>query len=454
MSQCKYLKIDPGHTHRAVYRSCQVIMQADRYTLVADPSKRSRLLKLPNEILQYIATILPTDKDLLNLGRVCKEAKARILAPDAPTWRTRFGQKYDIPKGRSSEELFVEYQIRSHVLRPKIKFERLSTRLEQTMWLSVIQTMSLEALFLPLPVGEKSKTFEQLKENIRSVQFLNRPKKGHPSELFHAVQLCLTPLALDLEICHDLSCEREDYDIDKVYSYTKEPNGPLIEGNSLDLCMLLDMRSFWQRHMFNSTEKSFYGSFSRLAESLKPQFRKTDGSNPMSLSTSWLGYYSCVHPLPETLHDLRERRQTCADLSTHWEKVEMMTLDIVAQSSESFWPERCNQIIPQSKSSSIRAETVYFNGYQGTYGGKCDTANPMFGFVEPIKTTYGGFIGWARICFILCEQLHENGKVITESPGWVHGYEAVILPGGRMMLGRWLDMKDMSGRGPFIFWDI
>ncbi|KAJ5714994.1 uncharacterized protein N7483_012175 [Penicillium malachiteum] len=423
-------------------------MQADRYESVADPSKRSRLLELPNE---YIATILPNDKDLLNLGRVCKEANARILAPNAHTWRARFGQKYDIPKGRSSEELFVEYQIRAIVLGQKIDFENRIPRLEQTIWLEVIRTMSLEALLLPLRVGEKSKTFEQLKERIRSVSFLDRPKNSHPSELFYAVQLCLTPLALDPEIC--VGCHRENYDIDKVYSYTKDPSGPWIEGNNLDLGTLLDIRSFWQRHLLTSNEGTFYKSFLRLTESLKPQFRKTDGSNPTSLCTSWLGYYSCVHPFPSTLADLR-RRQTCADLSSHWDQVEMMTLDIVAQSSEWFWPERCNRIIPQSESPSIRAETVYFNGYQRTFGGKCDTANPMFGFVEPIKTAYGGFSGWARICFILCEQVHGTDKSITESPGWVHGYEAVILPGGRMMLGRWLDMKETSARGPFIFWDI
>lgn len=132
----------------------------------------------------------------------------------------------------------------------------------------------------------------------------------------------------------------------------------------------------------------------------------------------------------------------------------MQSLEVVAQSSEPFWPEMCNRIIPQNKSPDIRTETVYFNGYQRTYGGSCNASNPMFGFVEPIKISYGGFSGWTRICFVLCEQVHENGQVITEAPGWVHGYEAIIIPGGRIMMGRWLDMKDLTGRGPFIFWDV
>lgn len=36
---------------------------------------------------------------------------------------------------------------------------------------------------------------------------------------------------------------------------------------------------------------------------------------------------------------------------------------------------------------------------------------------------------------------------------WIHGYEGVILPGGRIILGRWMDMVDGLDRGPFIFWD-
>jgi hypothetical protein len=42
--------------------------------------------------------------------------------------------------------------------------------------------------------------------------------------------------------------------------------------------------------------------------------------------------------------------------------------------------------------------------------------------------------------------IHHGGERL------LHGYEAVIVPGGRMMLGRWVDMKEPDARGPFIFW--
>lgn len=80
----------------------------------------------------------------------------------------------------------------------------------------------------------------------------------------------------------------------------------------------------------------------------------------------------------------------------------------------------------------------------------------MFGFVEPMEREYGELPGWSRICFAICEKIEgiEQSSWSSASSRWVHGYEAVIIPGGRLMLGWWIDMKNTSGRGPFIFWDV
>ena len=129
-------------------------------------------------------------------------------------------------------------------------------------------------------------------------------------------------------------------------------------------------------------------------------------------------------------------------------------MEIESQSLEPFWPAGCHQIIPQNDGAGINR--LYFSGHQKTYGTANDTANQLFGFIESIEVTCGGFFGWTRICLAIFENAQEAKELVwsKESSGWVHGYEAVILPGGRIMLGRWLDLRDTSGRGPFIFWDI
>lgn len=130
----------------------------------------------------------------MNFGSICKEVNARVLDVDALTWRFRFDRKYDVPQGRTSEELSLEYKIRAIVLQQKIDFECISYS-QQDLWLRVIQTMAIEALSLPLQERVISKTLEQLKEIFRSAKFLSKPRHGRPSNLFYGVQLvsCVYP---------------------------------------------------------------------------------------------------------------------------------------------------------------------------------------------------------------------------------------------------------------------
>ncbi|KAJ6164298.1 hypothetical protein N7470_002970 [Penicillium chermesinum] len=404
----------------------------------------SHLLKLPNEfhpiqILQQVAALLQNDQDLINLAATCKEAKSRVLSFEGLTWRSRFRAKYDLPlEGRTSRELIKERKAK-----------------EKALWLEVIQTMLTEALALPLRGGNStSKNYARIREVMANVEFLNQPKTKKPSEVFHAIQIVgdieyMTALAFDSTIT--IPCLRTDYDIATAYSYNDGDMVPLVRNGSFDFAALLDLRSFWQRHILTREEATFYDSFSRLPRRLKPKMFKAD-PKAEGLSVSWMGYYSCIHPMPDTLTGLQQR-QTCADLDSHWDQVDILTLKITSQSDEPFWPDECNVIIPQEEG----AHREYFSGVQSTYGYK-SAENPLFGFTEPITAAYGGFHGWTRICFAICEQVDgdERGTGEHNSARWVHGYEAIVIPGGRMMLGRWVDMKEPtgSGRGPFVFWDV
>lgn len=119
--------------------------------------------------------------------------------------------------------------------------------------------------------------------------------------------------------------------------------------------------------------------------------------------------------------------------------------------SQGIWPEACDSVIPRYEAAEC---VTYFQGLQKIHGDS-EVANPLFGFTESISVPYGGFKGWTRVCFCICEAVDENGdSVFNDDDRWVHGYEGVIPPGGGVMLGRWLDLKDTSGRGPFLFWDV
>ena len=86
-------------------------------------------------------------------------------------------------------------------------------------------------------------------------------------------------------------CLRTDYNIGAVYAYGSELNGPFVEHEELDLEPFLHMRNFWQRHLLNMHEETFFESFSQLPMDLKPKLLRRHDVNSTGLSDSWIGYY-------------------------------------------------------------------------------------------------------------------------------------------------------------------
>ncbi|CAG8380030.1 unnamed protein product [Penicillium salamii] len=497
---------------------------ADLYQVSAASCNR-HLLDLPNEILQEIAGYLPTDRDVFHLSQTSKEAMSKIFAGESRVWRYRFGEKYEIPPGRTFAELKNEYVTRAVVLGRTQDFRQReectpTEELRQEFWMEIVQTMLQEILTLPTKLLDSSYTLDYLKATLKDrATFLQFPnERGNRTELFYVLQLCLSAVALDPSMKQH--CRRSDYDMETIYSIDKgllatheaddefdntnesetssgsttpvstasldesgseddeessEPSSeasqlpvvtsktprPFVDHEKLDLDKLLQFRTFWQRHLLSSIENTYHESYMQLEDWIRPGVRKYDASQGSTLSGFWLGYYSCIHPFPTTLEEL-EHRQTCA---THGEEPELMVrlqmhliflrLTLTAQSlelveSESlFWPKACNKIVPLFE--GLKTKRVPFEGIQDAYGGT--EGNHIFGFVEDMEIAYGGISGWQRICFTLCERLGDEVAEVKEgTDGWVHIYEALLIPGGRLMVGRWVDLKEPSAKGPFIFW--
>lgn len=136
------------------------------------------------------------------------------------------------------------------------------------------------------------------------------------------------------------------------------------------------------------------------------------------------------------------------------------------------WPRIFQNVIPLLGEDSTRS---YFRGYQSS--SVDESVNLVRGFVEAVKSPQGGFPGWRRVCFALYEthtgQIDPQGedymevfvnksRLFPREPWppfdletdflWIHGYEGLVLPGGQIMVGQWVDMVDTRARGPFIFW--
>jgi hypothetical protein len=98
--------------------------------------------------------------------------------------------------------------------------------------------------------------------------------------------------------------------------------------------------------------------------------------------------------------------------------------------------------------------------------------------MEPVPLPQGDIPGWNRICFAIYKANRETLPVYGTGVGegaegemlvfpdeaWpgdfqfdfhsVRLYEGMMLPGGRIIVGRYVDMLDAEGGGPFMLWDI
>lgn len=79
----------------------------------------------------------------------------------------------------------------------------------------------------------------------------------------------------------------------------------------------------------------------------------------------------------------------------------------------------------------------------------------MFGRIHAVSNQ-DEFHGWQRVCIIAC--FENKHKEFDPLDVWV--YEGVVLPGGRVIIGRWMqptiDPLDPKSResGPFLFWNV
>jgi len=74
-----------------------------------------------------------------------------------------------------------------------------------------------------------------------------------------------------------------------------------------------------------------------------------------------------------------------------------------------------------------------------------------------------GIPGFQRVSFVkFCYELQADFQQYDPSEIW--GYEGCVLPGGRVIVGRWMDLSDQDSdniqdpidrfSGPFIYWNI
>ncbi|KAI9367962.1 hypothetical protein BJX61DRAFT_546993 [Aspergillus egyptiacus] len=437
-------------------------------------------IRLPTELIQDIAYLLPTNTDIVRFASCSSDLAAKILPAESHIWRRLFRDFYDDVRRRSLVEYKIEYQVRTIVLTRPISLGH-GQKEKETFWLNLMMDVIMEALVpsdMETDTGHEQKNLVRIREALTDTEFLNRPVSGYlmrkpdpPSTLFCAVQLTLTFMALDPAM--SIRCLRTDYDIGAVYNCPGTEKVLFHEGFSVSVETALDIRNFWLRHLLNPDEATFYSSYMSLPGYHRPgPPERSTYKKPPRISSSWLGFESCICPLPATIPDL-ELRQTCADLNGHMVEVEHITLELEQHLDTENWPELFQECI-----SHLSEEPTRFRGTMTYHGSASDRSVTLRGFLEEV---YGGGEGvvWRRICFAAYERpqhlLSSTGSGVNGNGGqqgmsrfdepWppldmaaeftsIYAYEGVIIPGESLMIGQWWDARTELSAGPFIFWCV
>ncbi|RDW59377.1 uncharacterized protein DSM5745_11072 [Aspergillus mulundensis] len=446
--------------------------------LVPAPSsnKQNYLLQMPTELIQHVAYFLPENTDRVNFALCSKGLKDKILPAESHIWRRLFRDTYDDLPHRTLVDYKIEYQIRALVLPRTVEFGH-GQKERQTYWLELVGNMVREGLWQKESKGW-SKNFDHFRQVLAGTEFLNRPVSGHlmekpdlPSDLFCAVRLAFTYLALDPFM--SVKCLRTDYDARIVYACPDTESGLVSDKFHLSTETALHIRNFWVRHLLNPEESIFYNSYLSLPDCHRPGNPDLLGTiyhEKRKLHLSWFGYESCFCPYPPTSSDL-EVRHSCADGSGHIIEVEHITLQLDIHDDPKNWPDLFEKFVTE-----YTHDTTFFRGIQTYHGSSESRSIAIRGFIEGI---YGAGLRecWSRICWVAYKQTkvsdgeQEQGQDLGSSffnglwpPidmdtdfDYIYGYEAVLVPGSSLMVGHWWDPRadEATGaKGPFIFWRL
>lgn len=161
---------------------------------------------------------------------------------------------------------------------------------------------------------------------------LQRSKYGQPHDYFDALQLCLSHLMLAPQSYTAIkSSSRDNFDAQRVYKFDQKfetlyhsRNRQLQEHKPIDnpvLCLnlhdLLHIRNFWNRHLTSFDENTYVQMIQKLHRDGRGPQRWTSAlkpfSNEVTLPSTWIGHYSCMHPYPKKMSDIQDGIQTCAE---------------------------------------------------------------------------------------------------------------------------------------------
>ncbi|KAL6708480.1 hypothetical protein ACN47E_002743 [Coniothyrium glycines] len=451
------------------------------------PSSTTAFNSIPIELNKTIAHNLDADKDVAAFRLICRATNDAIDADNCSFWRAKFREKYALKEGVDNSDLMQIYQRRAKLLHrgTSYNFFRGHQRRENDV-VKVLRGLIVEAFQGCVDHDEHGRPYcknqtQLLNFIINSKIFLNdrrAPPVGrgesdavHP--LLAAVKLICSQFLFELK-----GARHNVFGIEESQRavYLSAGAAPIYKGPNLtDVNMewVLHCLNFFRHHMMCEDTATLFDNIKELPATQKPsRWREPLRNGAYPLSKHWKGTYSYIHwPEMKKLRELKPDDaldEFISDKNVDEGKIQSLTLNFDLSDSQKKWPpvfekylqslrhtaEPIFQTQGRSKSknvlSDIKSKSIQFIGE----GEDLDDDFSAVGWLNPLPTQQG-IPGWKRITFMK----HFLEDVDDHELDNLWAYEGVVLPGGRIILGRWWFCTDQGDahndyNGPFILWAV
>lgn len=301
--------------------------------------------------------------------------------------------------------------------------------------------------------------------------------KHRPELCFlYAIQCILAPALLSFDDWHLL--HHGDIHEAQVMAYSDNVTVPIFNRNlEINMNYVLKNLQFW-RHQFLRDSEPLCDAFKTLEDADRPRFWDEQLSQDTGkLAKHWSGSYAFVNR--EEIATIRAGRNGQSP-NTHiqdqlngeddpdeaFQNIQLSYMDPNKQKKK--WPAVFEDIL-KSKSMPINAPKTRAqkSGHIGQvigdfaagttrFFGAGDDSDEQFrceGFLNTLPLQHG-IPGWKRMTMM--KYYYDDQGYIDMQALWA--YEGVMLPGGKIMVGRWWCPSDGTGSdmysGPFILWNV
>ncbi|KAM0702830.1 hypothetical protein Q7P35_010262 [Cladosporium inversicolor] len=465
---------------------------------------------IPIELNQSIASYLESDKDLASFRLICKSTHDAVDADACSFWRRRFKEVFETAslkltglRAEDGDQYRKEYQARKKVLHvidavfqragqlSKLQFAAGTTTVEKEA-LRVLRDLILDA-FSDKSTNDleyQSKNIDHILAFVSKTNLLRIVRRDdgkgswriRDTSFLHAIQVLLAPILLGSHVWLDVP--ESGFHGAQMAAYADNVTAPIFigsQGLDIDMSWLLKNVQFW-RHHFVSGEEALAPAFAALEDNERPQWwsEKLSQGPTREIGNHWKGCYAFVER--REIRDIRLGRSgqgSCKVILDHincednpHEAFQNINLAISDPADVDEWRPDFEHILnslrtpqsttrtraqhrdsPSSALRDFRSQALRFEG------DGIDDQEGFFidGWLNPLPRQHG-VPGWQRLTmmkYFIEEDEYGEGVIDTDA---LWAYEGVMLPGGKMVVGRWWCPIDGTGQhmysGPFILWNV